>query len=720
MEATKELLTIDQLMRRLPASVPKKHRQKVWSAHVFAREAHKDRRRESGELFVQHDLAVADTINQIGVDILSTSSGMLHDTLLDHTGKSLQELERSFGPEVSKLVAGLDKLDPYIQRSQDVDGRRAEIIRRAILTILDDDLRIVIIRMADALQDLRHAAELSPERQRRVAEEARNIYGPLANQLGIWQIKWQLEDLSFRFLEPEQYQEITNLLSERRVERDESINQAIMQLRRELEKVGVRATVTGRPKHIYSIYRKMDRKDVSFDEIYDVRAVRVIVEGGEAQQCYQVLGVVHNLWLPISQEFDDYIARPKSNGYQSLHTAVIDTQGRVLEVQIRTRAMHEEAERGIAAHWAYKEGGRYDQLYNRRIQMLRDMLKGDDSAEHEDDDEVVVSLEELEDRIFVFSPKGDPIDLPLGATPIDFAYHIHTEVGHRCRGAKVNGKMVKLDQKLKNGDRVEIITAKRGGPNRDWLNESLGYAAGARTRSRIRRWFRKQEREQNIIQGEEVVEREIRRLGLADSIKIADVAQALKENDVDDFLAKVGFGDIQSSQIGGAISVVYQRLRPDDELRPLFTPQRRASGLTVKGVSGLHTRLAQCCNPAPPEGIVGYITRGRGITVHRNDCQTVLSIDEPERIIDVSWGYEEETYPIPIVIRGFDRPGLMNDITNLFKGRGINLTRTKSTTENGASTIHLVAEIANLSELDWLLRKLEKLPNVLDVVRQRW
>ncbi len=715
-----KLITIDDLIKRLPAQVPTEARQQIAQAYQFAADAHGDEMRVSGESYIQHDLSVASTVNQIGIDIVSTSSAMLHDSLLPHTGVLPKTLQSRFGSEISKLVTGLDRLDPYVRLNTSANERNLELIRRAILTIIEDDLRIVLIRMADCLQDLRKASFIPEADQIQVAQEASNIYAPIANRLGIWTLKWELEDLSFRYLKPEEYKEIARYLSEKREARDRSVQAAIHQLQVEIEKSGLHASITGRPKHIYSIYRKMERKELRFEEIHDVQAVRIILDTQDKNRCYQVLGIVHNLWHPIPQEFDDYIARPKPNGYQSLHTAVIDRDGRTLEVQIRTRAMHEEAERGVAAHWVYKEGSKLNPALNRQIQMQRELLALLQEAEGQIIDQNFISLEKVSDHIYVFTPRGDVMDLPAGSTPIDFAYQIHTHVGHRCRGAKVNGKMVGLDYKLKSGDRVEIITTKTGGPSRDWMNEGLGYAGSARTRSKIRQWFREQEREQNIQQGREVVERELKRLGLANIYSVEDIAHALHYDEVDQFLAKIGFGDIQTSQIGGAIASIKQKLQPDDELLPLLTTRPKAKGLTVLGVSGLHTRMALCCNPIPPEEIVGYITRGRGVTVHRKDCSQMVNINEPERLIEVGWGEKAEAYPIPIVIKGYNRPGLMNDITNILKGRGIPLTKIKSSIANSIATVYLVAEIISLSDLEWLLRKLETLPNVTEVRRQRW
>jgi GTP pyrophosphokinase len=399
---------------------------------------------------------------------------------------------------------------------------------------------------------------------------------------------------------------------------------------------------------------------------------------------------------------------------------VIDDKGQTLEVQIRTQAMHEEAEKGIAAHWAYKEGGKPKTQTNQRIQHLRQILTSLQDSDGSPADGAAFKSEFLGERIYVFTPKGDIIDLPSGSTPIDFAYAIHTEVGHRCRGARVNGKMVSLDYRLESGQQIDIITANKGGPNRDWMNENLGYSASARTRSKIRSWFRQQEKEKNIAQGREVVNRELRRLGVADVYTIEDIAAALKFKDLEQFLAKVGFGDIQSTQIGGAIAALQQKLQPDDDLRPLLEIRPKSKTLTVKGLAGLHTKMAGCCTPIPPEPIMGYITRGRGVTIHRKDCKTLIATAEPERWIDVEWGIEEETYPIPIVVKAYRRPGLIDEIANILNGQHINLSKTKTTTSNSISTIYMVAEVASLDQLNHVLGKFEKLHNVIEAGRQHW
>lgn len=735
------------LISELPDNVDDQAIEQIRTAYAFAQRAHGERRRSYGAACARHGLGVARIMLKLDVDTNTLIASLLHDVLSPHTGLEEKDVAAAFGAEVAGLVAGLRNLYIYAEQDTykkyqdaDADRQNLEVIRRALLSIIEGDIRVILIRMADCLQDLRHAYQMDALDQMAIANEAMHIYGPLANRLGVWQLKWELEDLAFRYLEPDKYQKIAQELAERRAERTAKIEEAAASLRRRIRDMGFKAIVTGRPKHIYSIYRKMKRKQVDIDHIYDIQALRVILEPTNSEDyaemnvkekdeedrrlCYQVLGAVHSLWEPIPREFDDYIASPKPNGYKSLHTAVIDKEsGQTLEVQIRTRRMHEEAEKGVAAHWAYKEGGaQVSSSVQRRIQGLRELL-----TTLQESDEPLTSRDLLEsdaqaERVYVFTPQEDVVELPSGSTPIDFAYQIHTAVGHRCNGARVNGKMASLDYKLKSGDKVEIMTSKRPGPRRDWMNPSLGYTGSPRTRSKIRRWFRQQERDKNIELGREAVQRELKRLGLTETYAVEDIAEALKYDDIDDFLAKVGFGDIQTTQVSGAIAVLRKDLKPDDEdLRPLLTPpQSKPKGLTVLGVSGLHTRMAGCCHPIPPEPIVGYITRGKGVTIHRRNCKQLEDITEPERLIEVDWGVEQETYPIPIVVRAIRRSGLIDEMNDVLRGQNINVPKTKRTTKGGLMTIYLVAEVTSLEQLNWLLQKFDNLDNVIQAQRQRW
>lgn len=734
-------MPLAEFIKHLPEGSKGKTAEQLKKAHQFALEAHGDRCRESGELYIEHDLGVAQILLGLGVDTATLVAGVLHDTLYPHTNKTEADILNNFGKEVGQLVIGLNNLYAYTEEhayQQHRQDETLEAIRRAMLSIIEGDIRIILLRMADCLQDLRTAHTLDPDQQYEIAYEAMRIYAPLANRLGVWQLKWELEDLAFRYLQPTSYQDIANKLSEQRAIRATRIEKAQERLEAKMKEIGIKGNVTGRPKHIYSIYKKMERKQLDFDQIFDVHALRVIVEPSDPEAyakksgkekddedrflCYQVLGAVHSIWQPIPKEFDDYIAVPKPNGYKSLHTAVIDQDsGQTLEVQIRTARMHEEAEKGIAAHWAYKENGtKVTASAQRRIQNLREVLAAMRDSGEADHNDQIFETEVIAERIYVFTPRGDVIDLPKGATPIDFAYQVHTQVGHRCRGARVDGKMVSLDYKLKSGQRVEILTAKRGGPSRDWMNASLGYSGSARTRSKIRTWFRAQEREQNITQGREVVERELKRLGLSEVYTVFEIAEALKYDNEDEFLAKIGFGDIQTNQISGAIALLKQSLQEDDELRPLLQTQPKTKGLTVRGLSGLYTKMAGCCNPIPPEPIVGYITRGQGVTIHSQECSQVKAITETERLIDVAWGSEDEAFPIPVVVKAYRRPGLMDEMTSILRGKHIAATKTKTLTNGSIRTIYLEVEVTSLEQLNWLLQKFENLPNVIEASRQRW
>lgn len=745
-------ISLSELIDSLPEDRRDKEAEQIQAAYSYADEAHNGRRRLSGELYIEHDLAVAREMVRLGADLETIIGGLLHDVTLSHTAVGQDNIKSTFGDVTANMVAGLETLNQYASKiesqngavlgnllpTDDDDEDRLEKIRRAILSIIEGDIRIILIRLADCVADLRWATNLPEKERNRVAQEALNIYAPLANRLGVWQFKWEIEDLAFRFIKPKKYKQIAQQLDEKRDERKKKIDHAVMRLRYALKQAGIRASVYGRPKHIYSIYRKMEKKKLDFEFIYDVQALRVIlelnpdeltdkrtkeVEHIERSLCYQVLGIVHSIWQPVPREFDDYIAAPKANGYQSLHTAVVDPDtGQSLEIQIRTQRMHNEAEMGIAAHWTYKEQGqKVSTTLQRKIQGLRELLASLREADHDTSHQELLETEVLAERIYAFTPNGDVIELSKGSTPIDFAYQIHTDIGHRCRGARINGKMVSLDYQLQSGDRVEIITTNQPGPSRDWMNKKLGYTGSSRTRSKIRQWFRMQDKEPNIAQGREVVERQLKNLGLHDTTTVADIAEALEFEDVDSFLSKVGFGDISSSQISGAIFRLQEKLKPDDELLPLLeAPKPKTAGITVRGMSGLHTKMAKCCAPVPPEKITGYITRGQGITIHRWDCKQLEAISDRDRLIEVDWGTESATYPIPIVLESFRRPKLVDDILNVLRGQKINVPTTKTISRGNTVFIYMVAEVTSIEQLNWLLKKLDNLPYVLEAKRQRW
>jgi GTP pyrophosphokinase len=700
-------------------------------AYQTARNAHSDGKRASGEPYITHPLAVALILAELRMDAPTLAAALLHDVVED-THITLLDIEREFGLEVAKLVDGVTKVERLptdIQKDGKQRNKEAEYLRKTFLA-MDSDIRVILIKLADRLHNMRTLGFLTPERQKRMARETLEIFAPLANRLGIWQMKWELEDLSFRYLNPDKYREIAANIDEHRAVREGYLRQQCEKLKVALEENGIRgAQISARPKHIYSIWRKMERKQVPFEQIFDVRAIRIIVP--EKLTCYAVLGVVHDMWTPIREEFDDYISKPKDNFYQSLHTAVEDEQGKTLEIQIRTPEMHEHAEFGVAAHWRYKEGVRYDEAFERRIQHLRKVMEfGNDEDVVEDADDYVALLKSDvlgDDRIYAFTPKGHIIDLPAGSTPIDFAYHIHSEVGDRCRGARVNGNLVNLDYKLKSGDHVEIITAKRGGPSLDWLSVTLGYTKTSRAQAKIRSYFRRQGRETNVTQGREVVDRELRRLGFSEYPR--DSLAKMFSESVDDFLAKVGFGDISSAQIAAKLEEEGRRAaREQAELNPIATspvnsPQPQAidasDGINILGETGLLIHMARCCSPTHGDPIVGFITRGKGITVHRSDCPNVINSSESDRFIKVTWGrVTEKTYPVHTIITAMDREGLLRDVAGVAADEKVNLSNVSVNVTRSIATIMLTMEVENTTQLYRVLEKVEKLPNVMEARRR--
>jgi GTP pyrophosphokinase len=582
----------------------------------------------------------------------------------------------------------------------------------------------VLIKLADRLHNMRTLAALPEERQRQIALETLDIFAPLANRLGIWQIKWELEDLAFRYLEPATYRQIAAWLAEKRADREQYIARFVASLERALKEANIAAEVSGRPKHLYSIWRKMQRKGLDFAQVLDVRAVRVLVP--RVADCYAALGVVHTLWQHVPGEFDDYIATPKENNYRSLHTAVIGPEGKVVEVQIRTHGMHQQAELGVAAHWHYKEGMKPDEGFERKLAWLRSLLEWKDQVVEAAEFVDRFKSEVFEERVYVFTPKGNIVDLPVGATPLDFAYHIHTEVGHRCRGARVDGRIVPLTYKLKTGEQVEVLTVKEGGPSRDWLNAHLGYLATSKARTKVQQWFKQQNYEAAATTGREILEREFHRLGIAD-VKYEAVAQGLGFGKVDDFLAAAGRGEVKSSQIMAVVQELVEpglkeAVRPPPAPRPAVRPAAPA-GITVQGVGNLLTRMARCCNPVPGDDIVGFITRGKGVTVHRRDCSNALRHrdEHGERLIEVSWGKASgRTYPVEVEITAYDRPGLLRDITALLANEKINVAGVSTLTDRAdrVARMTFTLEIPDLDTLSRVLALIDQVPNVTEVRRR--
>ncbi|MDT8384630.1 MAG: GTP diphosphokinase [Gammaproteobacteria bacterium] len=636
-----------------------------------------------------------------------------------------EQLETLFSAGVASLVEGVHKLNIVDEYKSQADGSAAdkrylEGLRKLLLGMAED-VRVVLIKLAERVQIMRELKKMPDEAKRRMATETMDIFAPLANRLGIWQLKWELEDLSFRFLEPDDYQRIAGLLDERREDRENYIAEVVKTLRRELQLAGVDGEVMGRPKHIYSIWRKMKGKSMDFQNLFDVRAVRVLVD--DVAACYAVLGLVHTLWHPIRSEFDDYIASPKGNMYQSLHTAVMGPAGKTLEIQIRTHEMHQHSEHGVAAHWGYKEGGRQDNDYRERISWLRQILEWKDEDRDTEDFIDRFKSEVFHDRVYVLTPQGEVVDLAKGSTPLDFAYHIHTDVGHGYRGAKVNGKIVPIAYVLKNGEQVEILTSKRGTPSRDWLNPHLHYLTNPRARAKVRGWFRQQDYANNVIHGRSFIEKEFHRLGVSD-IGLDVLAKRFKFASTDDFLAAAGCGDITGSQIAHRLAEYI--LPPTSPLPSARKTQAAASdtgNVCIMGVGDLVTQLAGCCKPLPYDAIVGYITRGHGVTVHRNDCRNVLRLkrQEPERLIEVEWSHgRPQTYEVDIHVRAFDRQGLLRDITEVLSNAGLNVTAVNTATHHAThiATMTLRMDVSDVEQLSQALLKLEQLPNVMEASRK--
>jgi len=603
---------------------------------------------------------------------------------------------------------------------QSLSAAQAESLRKMLLAIASD-ARLVFIRLAEQLYQLRQAKEADEAQRQQLARETREIFAPLANRLGIWQLKWELEDLSFRFIDPEAYKRIAGWLASKRADREHYLDEVQHELHDALEKAGIHAEIAGRPKHIYSIWRKMQRKGLSFEQIYDVRAARVLVDN--ITDCYAALGIVHGLWPFIPGEFDDYIATPKDNMYRSLHTAVIGPGKLPLEVQIRTREMHEHAELGVAAHWKYKEGGRSNPAYEQKIAWLRQVLDPAEQAtgtETETDFLERMRAELFEDRVYALSPRGEVVDLPKGATPLDYAYHVHTELGHRCRGAKVNDQIVPLTYQLNNGDKVEIITAKQSNPSRDWLAPSLGFLASPRSRAKVRAFFRKQDEDQNRTQGKQLLERELQRLAIH-SVTLPELISEFGFNSADQLYLALGEGELTIPQITGAIQ---RRAKPQEfavavPRKPIA--EKPAQGISVQGVGELLSSYARCCRPVPPEDIMGYITLGRGVSIHRRSCANFqrMQARHPERVIPVDWGHgNDQEFPVDILIQAYDRRGLLRDISAVMADAKISIQAMNTVTQrDGVADMQMRIVVHNLPELSNVMGKIQGLANVISVRR---
>ncbi|MGQ0654238.1 MAG: RelA/SpoT family protein [Betaproteobacteria bacterium] len=690
------------------------HRALVARALDYAEPLYAGQVLSTGEPAWAHALGLAGSLAAIGVDPAGRAAGVLFAA-----GKylgDLEPLEREFGAEIAPLVSGVEKLYQLRVATRDSAAEQNEVLRKMVLGMVED-VRVVLIRLASRTQTLRWFAKNASAERAAYARETLDLYAPLANRLGVAQLKWELEDLSFRFLEPELYKKIAHMLDERRLERERYIAEAIATLGGEIEAAGIRAEITGRPKHIYSIWNKMRSKGLDFSELYDVRALRVIVPA--VKDCYTVLGIVHNLWQPVPKEFDDYISRPKGNLYQSLHTAAVGPAGRTLEVQIRTEDMHRQAEFGVASHWRYKEGGRpgrSDAAFERKIAWLRELLAWRD--------EVPLRKPEKDDVIYVLTPQGKVIDLPAGATPIDFAYALHSDLGHRCRGARVDGHIVPLDTPLASGQRVEIVAAKSGGPSRDWLNAERGFVKSGRARNKIRQWFNAKAMAETAAAGRAVVEKEARREGAANA-SLDALAGRLGFGKPDELFVAVAREEVNLRQLQTALREL-KGLEPVPE-RALPARKVRAksgkSGVLVVGMGSLLTQLARCCKPVPPDAVRGFVTQGKGVSVHREDCASFRRLAErhPERVLEAGWnrsgGSDDARYAVEMAVTATDRRGLLRDIGDALAREKINVTAVRTQSRDELAFMRFTFDVSDLAQLKRAFALVRELKGVIRVGR---
>ena len=714
----------------IAAGLPEADAARLRRAYEFAVAMYADKRLGTGEPALEHGLGVAASLAELRLDAETRIAGILF-AAPQYLADSQDKLAAAFGPAVAGLVAGIAKLNRLRVGTRALAGQendaahssQAEVLRKMLLAMVED-IRVVLLRLASRTQTLRFMSRASDALRRPYAQETLDIYAPLANRLGIWQLKWELEDYAFRYLEPELYKKIASMLDEKRVERESFIAAAVGALETELRATGIRAEVLGRPKHIYSIYNKMRGKGLDFSELYDVRALRVLVD--TVKDCYTALGVVHNLWTPIPKEFDDYISRPKGNDYRSLHTAVVGPDARALEVQIRTHDMHRHAELGVAAHWRYKEAGagrasaRPDP-FDEKIAWLRQVL-----AWRDDVVESVNWVEQfkrtaLDDTVYVLTPQGRVLDLPQGATPVDFAYHLHTDLGHHCRGAKVDGAMVPLNYKLANGQRVEIIAAKTGGPSRDWMNPALGYLQSSRARSKVRQWFNTQALAETVAHGRAIVERELQRVGMT-SANLDHLAQQLGYARSEELFAAAGREEIGAKLLQTALrGAAPEAAAPEALLPGKSRADAKDGGILVVGMDKLMTQLAKCCRPAPPDAIAGFVTRGRGVSIHRKNCRDLQRLAElqPERMIEAAWGQQKEgVFSVDIVVQAHDRTGLLRDISEVLSREKINVTGVNTQSKQHMAYMSFTVEISDLEQLQRTLALVREVQGVLTASRR--
>ncbi|WP_342493598.1 bifunctional (p)ppGpp synthetase/guanosine-3',5'-bis(diphosphate) 3'-pyrophosphohydrolase [Bacillus sp. FSL R5-0712] len=732
--ANEQVLTAQQVIDKAREYLSAEHIQFIERAYEYAENAHKEQYRKSGEPYIIHPIQVAGILVDLEMDPSTIAGGFLHDVVED-TDVTLQDLKEHFNEEVAMLVDGVTKLGKIKYKSQ--EEQQAENHRKMFVAMAQD-IRVILIKLADRLHNMRTLKHLPQEKQRRISNETLEIFAPLAHRLGISKIKWELEDTALRYLNPQQYYRIVNLMKRKRAEREEYLDEVVNEVKDRVSEVNIKAEFSGRPKHIYSIYRKMVLQNKQFNEIYDLLAVRILVDS--IKDCYAVLGIIHTCWKPMPGRFKDYIAMPKPNMYQSLHTTVIGPKGDPLEVQIRTVEMHEIAEYGIAAHWAYKEGkepaeSTEEAVFQKKLSWFREILEFQNESTDAEEFMESLKIDLFSDMVFVFTPKGDVIELPSGSVPIDFSYRIHSEIGNKTIGAKVNGKMVTLDHKLKTGDIIEILTSKHSyGPSQDWVK----LAQTSQAKHKIRQFFKKQRREENVEKGRELVEKEIKNLefdvkDILTAENLQKVADKFNFSNEEDMYAAVGYNGITALQVANRLTEKERKQRDQEEQEKTvqevtvepktYHGKKREAGVRVKGIDNLLVRLSKCCNPVPGDSIVGFITKGRGVSVHREDCPNVKTGEAQERLIPVEWEHEQpaqnrKEYNVEIEILGYDRRGLLNEVLQAVNETKTNISSVSGKSDrNKVATIHMAIFIQNINHLHKVVERIKQIKDIYSVRR---